>query len=319
MAEYDYDLLVIGTGPGGYVSAIRASQLGMKAAVIEKEAPGGVCLNWGCIPSKALIHQAEIARYADDLVKMGASVDMSGVDYGKVHKKSRDAASKLSKGVQALLKKNKVEYIEGTGEFVSAHEVSIDGKKTVSAKNVLIATGSRSREIPGFEFDGKKVLSSRDILGITTLPKKLVILGAGAIGMEFAYVMSSFGVEVTVVEMLDQLLPLEDADAVDVIAKAFKRYGVTTMTGTKAKSLDKSGKGIKLTVEDASGTESEIAADMILVAVGRSPNSEGIGLEKIGVGTERGFVTVGDYYQTSVPGVYAIGDVIASPLLAHVA
>jgi len=319
VAEYDYDLLVIGAGPGGYVSAIRASQLGMKAAVIEKEAPGGVCLNWGCIPSKALIHQAEIARYADDLVKMGASVDMSGVDYSKVHKKSRDAASKLSKGVQALLKKNKIEYIEGTGEFVSAHEVSIDGKKTVSAKNVLIATGSRSREIPGFEFDGKKVLSSRDILGITTLPKKLVILGAGAIGMEFAYVMSSFGVEVTVVEMLDQLLPLEDADAVDVIAKAFKRYGVTTMTGTKAKSLNKSGKGIKLTVEDASGSESEIAADMILVAVGRSPNTEGIGLEKIGVTTERGFVTVGDYYQTSVPGVYAIGDVVASPLLAHVA
>jgi dihydrolipoamide dehydrogenase len=319
VAQYDYDLLVIGAGPGGYVSAIRASQLGLKAAVIEKEAPGGVCLNWGCIPSKALIHQAEIARYADDLVKMGASVDMSGVDYSKVHKKSRDAASKLSKGVQSLLKKNKIEYIEGTGEFVSAHEVSIDGKKTVSAKNILIATGSRSREIPGFEFDGKKVLSSRDILGLTTLPKKLVILGAGAIGMEFAYVMSSFGVEVTVVEMLDQLLPLEDADAVDVIAKAFKRYGVKTMTGTKAKSLNKSGKGIKLTVEDSSGAESEIAADMILVAVGRSPNTEGIGLEKIGVGTERGFVTVGDYYQTSVPGVYAIGDVVASPLLAHVA
>ncbi|MDA3949406.1 MAG: dihydrolipoyl dehydrogenase [Spirochaeta sp.] len=319
MAQYDYDLLVIGAGPGGYVAAIRASQLGLSAAVIEKDAPGGVCLNWGCIPSKALIHQAEIARYAEDLTKMGASVDMSGLDYSKVHKKSRDAASKLSKGVQALLKKNKVEYISGEGKFSSAHEVLVDGEKTVTATNILIATGSRSKEIPGFEFDGKKVLSSRDILDLTTLPKKLVILGAGAIGMEFAYVMSSFGVEVTIVEMLDQLLPLEDADAVDVIAKAFKRYGVDMRTGTKAKSLSKSGKGVKLSVEGPDGAEEAISADMILVAVGRAPNTESLGLETIGVGTDKGFVTIGDYYQTSVPGVYAIGDVVASPLLAHVA
>lgn len=319
MAQQEYDLLIIGAGPGGYVSAIRASQLGLKVAIVEKEAPGGVCLNWGCIPSKALIHQGEIVRYVDDLKKMGVSIDMSGLDYSKIHKKSRDAASKLSKGVQALLKKNKVEYIKGTAVFSGAHEVTVDGEKKISAKNVLIATGSRSREIPGFEFDGKKVLSSRDILGMTTLPKKLVILGAGAIGMEFAYVMSSFGVEVTVVEMLDQILPLEDSEAVDVISKAFKRYGVTTLTGTKAKSLDKSGKGIKLTVEDGQGKEDTLSADIILVAVGRAPNTEGIGLEQIGVTTERGFITVGDYYQTSVPGVYAIGDVVASPLLAHVA
>lgn len=319
MAQYDYDVLVIGAGPGGYVAAIRASQLGLKAAVIEKEAPGGVCLNWGCIPSKALIHQAEIARYAEDLKKMGATVDMSNVDYANVHKKSRDAATKLSKGVQSLLKKNKVEYIEGTAKLTAAHEVSVDGSRTVTGENILIATGSRSREIPGFEFDGKKVLSSRDILGLTTLPKKLIILGAGAIGMEFAYVMSSFGVDVTIVEMLDQLLPLEDADAVDVVAKAFKRYGVTAKTGTKATNLNKSGKGVKLTVEDAEGNEETLSADMILVAVGRSPNTEEIGLDAVGVGTERGFVTVGDYYQTSVPGIYAIGDVTASPLLAHVA
>ncbi len=319
MADYDYDVLIIGAGPGGYVAAIRASQLGLKAAVVEKEAPGGVCLNWGCIPSKALIHQAEIMHDTEELQKIGVTVDKSGLDYGKVHKKSRDAASKLSKGVQSLLKKNKIEYIEGTAQFTAAHEVSIDGKKSISAKNILIATGSRSREIPGFEFDGKKVLSSRDILGMSELPKSLIILGAGAIGMEFAYVMNAFGVDVTVVEMLDQLLPLEDAETVDIVAKAFKRYGVKTMTGTKATNLDTKGKGIKLDVESADGSKETLNADKILVAVGRAPNSENLGLDTIGVKTEKGFITVGDYYQTSVPGVYAIGDVIASPLLAHVA
>jgi dihydrolipoamide dehydrogenase len=319
VANYDYDLVIVGAGPGGYVSAIRAAQLGLKSVVVEKEAPGGVCLNWGCIPSKSLIHQAEIAHYAEDLKKMGASVDLAGIDYKNVHKKSRDAAGKLSKGVQSLLKRNKVDYVEGTATFSGPHEIDVDGKKKITGKNIMIATGSRSKEIPGFEFDGKKILSSREILDITTLPKKLIILGAGAIGMEFAYVMNSFGVEVTVVEMLDQLLPLEDADAVDVIAKAFKRYGITTMTGTKAKSVDKKGKGLRLTVEKSGGEEETLSADMLLVAVGRAPNTENIGLESVGVKTERGFVTVGDYYQTSVSGIYAIGDVTSSPLLAHVA
>jgi len=319
VANYDYDIVIVGAGPGGYVSAIRAAQLGLKSVVIEKEAPGGVCLNWGCIPSKSLIHQAEIVQYAEDLKKMGASVDLTALDYKNVHKKSRDAAGKLSKGVQSLLKKNKVDYVEGTGTFSGPHEIDVDGKKKITGKNILIATGSRSKQIPGFEFDGKKILSSREILDITTLPKKLIILGAGAIGMEFAYVMSSFGVEVTVVEMLDQLLPLEDADAVEVIAKAFKRYGITTMTGTKAKSVDKKGKGIRLSVENSDGEEETLSADMLLVAVGRTPNTENIGLDTVGVKTDRGFVTVGDYFQTSVTGVYAIGDVTSSPLLAHVA
>lgn len=319
MANYDYDVVILGAGPGGYVSAIRAAQLGLSSVVIEKEAPGGVCLNWGCIPSKSLIHQAEIVHSVEDLKKMGATVDVSSIDYKNVHKKSRDAAGKLSKGVKSLLKKNNVDYIEGTGTFSGPHEIDIDGKKKVTGKNILIATGSRSKEIPGFEFDGKKILSSREILDITTLPKKLIILGAGAIGMEFAYVMNSFGVDVTVVEMLDQLLPLEDADAVEVIAKAFKRYGITTMTGTRAKSVDKKGKGLRLTVENAEGAEETLSADMLLVAVGRTPNTENIGLETVGVKTDRGFVTVGDYFQTSVTGIYAIGDVTSSPLLAHVA
>lgn len=318
MAEFDYDLLVLGAGPGGYVAAIRASQLGLKAAIIEREAPGGVCLNWGCIPSKALIHQAELVHSARELEAIGATIDLDTVDYGKVHKKSRDAASKLSKGVQALLKKNKIEYIPGNGVFSGPHEITVDGGKSVTGKNVLIATGSRSKEIPGFEVDGKKVLSSREILDLTELPKKLLILGAGAIGMEFAYVMNAFGVDVTVVEMLDQLLPLEDHEAVDVVAKAFKRYGIKTMVSTKAKSLDKKGKGVKLTVESGDSEET-LTADMLLVAVGRTPNTEGIGLETVGVTLDRGFVVVGDYYRTAVQGIYAIGDVTASPLLAHVA
>lgn len=318
MADYDYDVVVLGAGPGGYVAAIRASQLGLKSAVIEKEAPGGVCLNWGCIPSKALIHQAETVHAVKGLEAVGARVDLSGLDYERVHGKSRDAASKLSRGVQALLKKNKVDYIEGTGVFAAPHEVEVDAKRTVSGANVLIATGSRSREIPGFEFDGKLVVDSRQILGITRLPKKLLILGAGAIGMEFAYVMNAFGVEVTVIEMLDQILPLEDSEAVAVVEKAFKRYGITMQTGTRAVKLDRTAKTVKLTIEK-DGAQEVLSADMLLVAVGRAPNTEGIGLEKIGVRTDRGFIEVGDYYQTAVQGVYAIGDVTASPLLAHVA
>lgn len=319
MAEYEYDLLVIGAGPGGYVSAIRASQLGLKTAVVEKEAPGGVCLNWGCIPSKALIHQAERMHSLPDLEKIGVAVDASGLDYAKVHEKSRAAATKLSKGVQSLLKKNKIDYIEGVASFAGPHELLIDGSRRVTGKNVLIATGSRPREISAFPFDHKKVMSSRDMLSLTSLPKSLLILGAGAIGMEFAYVMNAFGVEVTVVEMLDQILPLEDTEVVDVVAKAFKRYGITTKTGTTAKELSTKGKGVKLTVADAAGKEEELSADMLLVAVGRAPNTEGIGLETVGVRTDRGFVEVGDYYRTGVEGIYAIGDVTSSPLLAHVA
>lgn len=315
---YDYDLLIIGAGPGGYVAGIRAVQLGLKAAIIEKEAPGGVCLNWGCIPSKALIHQAELVHSIADLAKIGVVADISGLDYTKVHKKSRDAASKLSKGVSALIKKNRIDYIEGTGTFVDAHTVAVDGSRRVTAQNVMIATGARPREIPAFPFDHTKVLSSRDMLSLTSLPKKLLILGAGAIGMEFAYVMNAFGVDVTVIEMLDQILPLEDAETAEVIAKAFKRYGITMRTSTKATALDTSGAGVALTVE-ANGASETLEADLLLVAVGRVPNTEGIGLETIGVRTDRGFIAVGDYQQTSVKGVYAIGDVTSTPLLAHVA
>jgi len=317
--NYDYDLVVIGSGPGGYVAAIRASQLGLKAAIIEKDKPGGVCLNIGCIPSKALIHQAEVYSHIDELSSLGVTVDTKGFDYSKVFKKSRVAAEKLSKGVQFLLKKNGVEFISGHGTIVSQHEVSIDDEKKVSGKFLLVATGSRPKEIPGFEFDEKQVISSTGALMLEKLPSKMIILGAGYIGMEFAHIMNSFGVDVTVVEMLDQILPLSDAEAVDVLYKQFKKRGIKMLTGTKASGLTKNQKGVKLTVESPDGKKEELTGDILMVAVGRSPNTEDVGLDKVGVKTERGFVTVGDYYQTSVPGIYAIGDVTPSPLLAHVA
>jgi dihydrolipoamide dehydrogenase len=318
MAEYKYDLVVIGSGPGGYVAAIRASQLGLSAAVVEKEKPGGVCLNVGCIPSKALIHQAEIFGYQKDLKELGLSIDASKFDYKNVYKKSRQAADRLSKGVQGLLKKNKVEYIEATASLKTQHEVALDNGETITAKNILIATGSRPREIPGFEFDEKQVLSSTGALYLEKLPKSIIILGGGYIGMEFAHVMSSFGVEVTVVEMLDRVIPLSDPEVVSVLEKDFKRRPVEIMTGTTAKKLTKNKSGIKLAVGTSDG-EKTLEADMLLVSVGRAPNTEDLGLDKVGIKTEKGFIKVRDYYQTDVSGVYAIGDVVATPQLAHVA
>lgn len=317
--SYDYDLVVIGSGPGGYVSAIRATQLGMKAAVIEKDKPGGVCLNIGCIPSKALIHQAEIFRYGADLEAMGVGVDRAGLDYSKVFKKSRNAAQRLSKGVQALLKKNGVDYIEGTARLSGAHEVTVDGKKTVSGANILVATGSRPKVVPGFEFDEKQVISSNGALMLEKLPKSLLVLGAGYIGMEFAHVMSSFGVEVTVVEMLDQILPNSDAEAVQVLHREFKRRGIKMLTGMKASDMKKKKSGVSVTATDSDGNTEELSAELLLVAVGRAPNTEDLGLEELGIELERGFVPTGDYYRTSVDSVYAIGDITTSPQLAHVA
>lgn len=317
MTGYDYDLVVLGAGPGGYVAAIRASQLGLKAAVIEKDKPGGVCLNIGCIPSKALIHQAEVYLSAKDLEAMGIAVDRSGFDYGRVFKKSRQAADRLSKGVQALLKKNQIEFMEGSGKIIGPNGVTV-GSKKVTGKNILVATGSRPREIPGFEFDEKQVLSSTGALMQESLPKSLIILGGGYIGMEFAHVMSSFGVEVTVVEMLDRIVPLSDTEVVGVLERDIRKRGVQIMTGTKAEKLNKEKTGIKLEVSGPDGSAT-LKAEKLLVSVGRAPNTDGIGLDAVGITTERGFVPVGDYYQTTVASIYAIGDVVDSPQLAHVA
>ncbi|MFW5802014.1 MAG: dihydrolipoyl dehydrogenase [Spirochaeta sp.] len=316
--EYDYDIVIIGSGPGGYVAAIRAGQLGLKAAVIERDKPGGVCLNIGCIPSKSLIHQADVFRHRKDLTGMGLKIDESGFDYSTVFNKSRQAAQRLSKGVQGLMKKNKIEYVQGEAKVTGAHEVTVDGDRKITGKSIMIATGSRPRQIPGFEFDEKQILSSTGALMLEKLPKSLVIMGAGAIGMEFAFVMNSFGVEVTVVELLDRILPLEDKETAAVIAKAFEKAGITMLTGTKATGLKK-GKTLEITVQDTEGKESSLKAEKLLVAVGRAPNTENLGLEDIGVTLDRGFVRVGDYYRTSVESIFAIGDVVSSPLLAHVA
>lgn len=316
--NHDYDVVIIGSGPGGYVAAIRASQLGLKAAIIEKDKPGGVCLNIGCIPSKSLIHQAEVFQHRADLGAMGLKIDESGFDYSAVFKKSRQAAQRLSKGVQGLLKKNKIEYIEGEAKVTGPHDITVNGDKTITGTYILLATGSRPRQIPGFEFDEKQVLSSTGALMLEKLPQSLVILGAGAIGMEFAFVMNSFGVEVTVVELIDRILPLEDREAAAVIAKDFEKSGITMLTGTKATGLKK-GKTLEISVQDKDGKESVIKSEKILVAVGRAPNTENLGLEDVGVTLDRGFVRVGDYYRTSVESIYAIGDITPSPLLAHVA
>jgi dihydrolipoamide dehydrogenase len=319
MAIHDYDLVVIGAGPGGYVAAIRASQLGLKTAVVEKDNLGGVCLNWGCIPSKSLIHQAETYHTIHALEKMGVKADTSGFKYEGVQQKSRAVVDQMTKGVGFLFKKNKITSLKGTGVLDGPNTVLVDGKK-VTAKNILLATGSSPRQIPGFEFDEKQVLSSTGILDLKELPKSLVILGSGAIGMEFAFVMNSFGVEVTVVEMLPQILPNEDKDTAAVVEKAFKNSGVKFLAGTAAKSLKKSKSGIEVEVENvASKKKDTLKAEKILVAVGRVPNTEGLGLEKVGIKLDRGFIVPGDYYQTNVPSIYAIGDIIPSPLLAHVA
>jgi dihydrolipoamide dehydrogenase len=323
MADKTYDLVIIGAGPGGYVSAIRASQLGLKTAVVEKDKAGGVCGNWGCIPSKALLHQATIFNDISHLEHMGVKVDASGLDYSKVQAISRKAATKSGKGVEYLLKKNKVDLISGTAAISGPKEVTVtggkDGDMKIEARFILIATGSRPREIPGFEFDEEQVLSSTGILSLKELPKSLLILGAGAIGMEFAYVMNAFGVEVTVVEMMDRLLPLEDAEVSKVIEGEFKKLGVKYHTGVKAGDLKKTKTGVSISAEGKDGKKDTLKADKILVAVGRAPNSENLGLENLGIRTEKGFIKIGDYYQTDIPGIYAIGDVIASPLLAHVA
>jgi dihydrolipoamide dehydrogenase len=319
MAGFDYDVLIIGSGPGGYVAGIRAAQLGLKAAVIERDKVGGVCLNVGCIPSKALIHQAELYRSLPELKALGISIDTKGFDYKGVFDKSRKAADTLSKGVQFLLKKYKAELIMGDAVLSGKNEVSLKGGKKLTAKSIVIATGSRPKIIPGFEFDEKQVLSSTGALMLTKLPKKALILGAGAIGVEFAHVWNAFGVEVHLVEMMDTILPLEDAEAVQVLARAFQKRGIQMSTSTKAVSLAKTAAGVSMVLEEKGGTRKTVEADIVLVAIGRTCNTDGIGLEKVGITLERGFIPVGDYNQTRVPGIYAIGDVVSTPLLAHVA
>lgn len=318
--QTEYDVLVVGAGPGGYVAAIRAAQLGLKAAVIEKDKAGGVCLNIGCIPSKSLIHQAEVFQSVQGLENMGLTVDRTGFDYHKVYEKSRQAADRLSKGVQFLLKKNGVDLIPGTVTQVRQGSVTLEDGRVLSGKNILLAPGSRPRELPGFPFDEKQVLSSTGAVLLQSLPKKMLILGAGAIGVEFAHIMDAFGVEVHLVELMDRILPLEDEETVDVLARSLKKRGIQIDVSTKAVSQSSANGKLLVELEDKNGTRRTIEADKMLVSAGRVPNTDGLGLDEAGIQMdEAGFVRVGDYYETDVPGIYAVGDVIRTPLLAHVA
>lgn len=314
------DLIIIGAGPGGYVAAVRAAQLGLTTTVVERDAPGGVCLNWGCIPSKNLIHQAEAFNSLSEMEAVGVTVDRASLDYGAVQGKSREVVKTLTGGVAGLLKRNKVEYIRGSAKITGKGQVTIDDGQTITAGNILVATGSRPMAVPGFEYDEQQVLSSSGILALTELPQSLLILGAGAIGCEFAYVMNSFGVRVTLVEAMEHILPTEDFETCAVLDKAFRGSGIDVRVNTRAGKLERNSDGVRATLVAQDGSEESVVASKALVVFGRSPNTEDLGLLEMGVKLDRGgYVTVGDYCQTGAAGIYAIGDITRTPALAHVA
>ncbi|MEX2380142.1 MAG: dihydrolipoyl dehydrogenase, partial [Vicingaceae bacterium] len=318
----DFDLIVLGSGPGGYVAAIRASQLGLKTAIIEKESLGGVCLNWGCIPTKALLKSANVFEYIKHAEDYGIEVKDSKVNFDDVIKRSRTVAEGMSKGVQFLMKKNKIEVIIGTGKVKSGKKIEVtdnDGKKKeVSAKNIIIATGGRSRELPNLKQDGKKIIGYREAMNLKEMPKKMLVVGSGAIGVEFAYFYNAMGVEVTVVEFMPNVVPVEDEEVSKQLAKSFKKSGIKIMTEAEVTNVDTKGKGCKVTVKTKKGEES-IEADIVLSAVGVTANIENIGLEDVGIATDKGKIMVNDFYQTNIDGYYAIGDCVPGQALAHVA
>lgn len=318
--ENKYDLAVIGAGPGGYVAAIRAAQLGKKVIIIEKDKPGGVCLNIGCIPSKSLIDQASKVDIIPDLKKMGFKIDESEFSYEKIFKTSRKAALKLSKGVEFLLKKNNITYINDTAILNTKNSIKISNDKIINAENIIIATGSHPTEIPNFKFDQNLIMSSTEALMLEKLPKRIAIIGSGAIGIEFAYIYSSLNVEVHIIELMDQLLPTEDEDVVEVLNTMFKRKKIKTYISSQASIKEiKNKEVVTIEITNRENEKITIEVDKILVAVGRTPNTTNIGLENIGIKLDKKFIPVNDYYQTEVSGVFAIGDVIDSPQLAHVA
>ena len=317
-----YDVTIIGAGPGGYVAAIRAAQLGLKVALVEKEYLGGVCLNWGCIPTKALLRNAEVVSLLGRGKEFGFTVEGFQADFGAAVGRSRKVAERLVKGVGALMRKNEVEVVEGEGRLKSPTSVEVtlnDGSKRIlETKNIVVATGGRARAIPGIEIDGGRVLTYREAIVLRELPASAVIVGAGPIGMEFAHVWSTYGTQVTVVEMLDRALPLEDAEVSQEVERAFKRRKVEILTSTRVQGIETTADGVKVTVAGEDG-EQVLEAERALIAIGVRPNSEGVGLEEIGVHVERGYVVIDDAMRTNVPGVYAIGDVTGKLALAHVA
>ena len=317
----NYDIIVLGSGPGGYVAAIRASQLGLKTAIVEKESLGGICLNWGCIPTKALLKSAQVFEYLQHAKEYG--IEASGqADFGATIKRSRDIAGAMSKGVQFLMKKNKIEVVMGYGKLKKGNKLEVtgpDGKKSeLSAKHIILATGARSRELPNLPIDGKQVIGYRDAMVLPKMPATMMVVGAGAIGVEFAYFYATLGTKVTLVEFMDRLVPVEDEEISKELEKIYKKKGITVLTSTSVEKVDKTPQGCKVTVKTKTGTE-VLDAEVVLSAAGVTANLENIGLEECGVETEKGKVQVDEYYRTNVPGVYAIGDMVKGQALAHVA
>ena len=317
-----YDVIVLGSGPGGYPAAIRASQLGKKVAIIEKESLGGVCLNWGCIPTKALLKSAQVYEYAKHASSYGINVQNPSTDFGGVIKRSRGVADKMSKGVQFLMKKNKIDVIMGYGKITAVGKIEVTatdgGKQVVEAKSIVIATGGRARELPSMPIDGKKIIGYREAMVLTTQPASMIICGSGAIGSEFAYFYNSIGTKVTIVEFMPRVVPVEDEDISKELEKQFKKQGMTIMTNSEVIHVDTSGDGVKAKVKTATG-ELVLEADILLSAVGVVANLENIGLEALGIKTEKGKIIVDANGQTNVPGIYAIGDCTPGQALAHVA
>lgn len=317
-----YDIIVVGSGPGGYVTAIRASQLGFKTAVVEKENLGGVCLNWGCIPTKALLKSAQVYDYLKHVDAYGLKAEAIDKDFNAVIQRSRGVAEGMSKGVQFLMKKNKIDVIDGFGKVKAGKKVDVtaaDGKVTeYSADHIIIATGARSRELPNLPQDGEKVIGYRQAMNLPKQPKSMIVVGSGAIGVEFAHFYNAMGTEVTIVEYLPNLVPLEDKDVSKQFERSFKKSGIKVMTNSAVETVDVSGKGVKATVKTKKGEEI-LEADILLSAVGIKTNIENIGLEDVGIITDRDKILVNDWYQTNIPGYYAIGDVVPGPALAHVA
>lgn len=317
-----YDIIVLGSGPGGYVTAIRASQLGFKVAVVEKENLGGICLNWGCIPTKALLKSAQVFDYLKHASDYGLKVDSFDKDFNAVVKRSRDVADGMSKGVQFLMKKNKIDVIDGFGKLKTGKKVDVtdkDGKTTeYSADHIIIATGARSRELPNLPQDGKKVIGYRQAMTLPEQPKSMIVVGSGAIGVEFAHFYNAMGTDVTIVEFMPNIVPVEDEDISKQMERSMKKAGVKIMTNSSVEKVDTSGNGVKATVKTAKGEE-VLEADIVLSAVGIKTNIENIGLEDVGIATDRDKILVNDFYQTNIPGYYAIGDVTPGQALAHVA
>lgn len=318
-----YDIIVVGSGPGGYVTAIRASQLGLKTAIVERESLGGICLNWGCIPTKALLKSANVYEYLQHAADYGINVKESSADFGAMIKRSRDVASGMSNGIQFLMKKNKIDVLKGNGVLKAGKAVEVtdeSGNKTTytAAKGVIIATGARSRELPNLPQDGTKIIGYRQAMTLPTQPKKLVVVGSGAIGVEFAYFYNAIGTEVTIVEYLPNIVPVEDEDVSKQLEKSFKKSGINILTNAAVESVDTSGSGCIVSVKSAKGEE-KIECDVVLSAAGVVTNIENIGLEELGIIVDKGRILVDDYYQTNLPGYYAIGDVVPGPALAHVA